>query len=331
MKKYDCIIIGGGISGLTFGILSLKKKRNVLIVEKRNPKTTDKLCGGLLTKKSLNILKSVVDLDNLKITHHDIAKVHNDKKEITIDVDIYTINRHDLDQSLLNTYQKLGGEILIKTSYDNIDIKHNTIRINNKNYRYEKLIVADGVNSSIRKKITGRAQRKNFALEVTDKKNRDLEIYFSSNYKGYSWIIPNSKNNMIGLGDVSGATDIMSNFEEYLKFLKIHKYDLRGAYLPSGDDFFFQYDNVYFIGDAAGLCSPLTGEGIYYALLSASILSENLNKKYASSMRKHLLNLRIAKFYSKFVYSLSVRNLFFNHYNFFFFRWCLQIFIKLML
>lgn len=260
MKKYDCIIIGGGISGLTFGILSLKKKMNVLIVEKRNLETTDKLCGGLLTKKSLNILKSVVNLDNLKMKHHDLASVHNDTKKITIDVDIYTINRHDLDQYLLNTYKKLGGEILIKTSYDKIDINDNIISINNTNYKYDNLIVAEGVNSSIRKKITGRPQRKNFALEITDKKKRNLEIYFNSNFKGYSWIIPNSKNNMIGLGEVTGSTDIIPYFEDYLKSLNIKKTDIRGAYLPSGDDFFFQYANVYFIGDAAGLCSPLTGK-----------------------------------------------------------------------
>ncbi len=331
VEKYDCIIVGGGISGLTFGLQSLKKNKKVLIIEKRNLKTTDKLCGGLLTKKSYDLLSQIINIQDLKITHHNTVKVHNDEQIISLKVDIYTLNRSDLDNYLLSLYKERGGKILEKTSYDNLDIAKNVITINNHKYKYDYLVVADGVNSSIRKKIAGRPQRKHFALEIKNRSPKDLEVFFNKQFKGYSWIIPNHKNSMIGLGEVTGKDNILGEFQKYLKELNIASDNIRGAYLPSGDDFFFCYNNVYFIGDAAGLASYLTGEGIYYALLSAYILSENLNEHYPKKMRKYLIDLRIAKFYSHFVYSPFWRQLVFEHHNFFPFKLALKIFIKKML
>jgi flavin-dependent dehydrogenase len=36
--------------------------------------------------------------------------------------------------------------------------------------------------------------------------------------------------------------------------------------LPTGTEILLSIDNIYFLGDAAGLIHPFTGEGIYYAL-----------------------------------------------------------------
>lgn len=50
-----------------------------------------------------------------------------------------------------------------------------------------------------------------------------------------------------------------------------------GAYLPSGTSVALGtplYKNLCLIGDAAGLIDPFTGEGIYYALLSAKTVTD---------------------------------------------------------
>ena len=53
----------------------------------------------------------------------------------------------------------------------------------------------------------------------------------------------------------------------------------RGAYLPSGQSVALGTpgcENLFLIGDAAGLIDPFTGEGIYYALLSAQIAADTI-------------------------------------------------------
>lgn len=331
MKKYDCIIIGGGLSGSTLGVQLLKQNRSVLIIEKQDIKKREKLCGGLLTKNSYELLKNLINIYDLNITQHTKALFHNEDKAFSLDIEIYTLNRPELDDYMLNLYINMGGEILSKATYTNLDIEKSIITIEGEKYQYKYLISAEGVHSTLRKMITNRSQRKHFALEIKDDQKRDLEIYFSGYFKGYSWIIPNHKHSMIGLGEVTGRDDLLDEFKKYLNVLGIENKDIRGAYLPSGDDFFFNYKNIFFIGDSAGLASSLTGEGIYYALLSAKILSKNLNKNYKKKMRKYLMNLYIAKFYSKFVYSKFWRKVIFEYRDFFLIKIALKIFIKMVL
>ena len=53
---------------------------------------------------------------------------------------------------------------------------------------------------------------------------------------------------------------------------------MRGALLPKGDDVLLKAgENIYLLGDAAGLIDNFTGGGIHYALLSAKALADSLN------------------------------------------------------
>ncbi len=55
-------------------------------------------------------------------------------------------------------------------------------------------------------------------------------------------------------------------------FAEPEQVKFRGAYVPSGASVMLgkpDDKNMCLIGDAAGLIDPLTGEGIYYALMSA--------------------------------------------------------------
>ncbi|MDE5630373.1 MAG: NAD(P)-binding protein, partial [Bacilli bacterium] len=90
MKKYDCIIIGGGLSGLTLGIQLLKQNKKVLIVEKQDIRKYKKLCGGLLTKKSYDLLSSLINIEDLNITKHNKSLFHNENQHFYLDVEIYT-------------------------------------------------------------------------------------------------------------------------------------------------------------------------------------------------------------------------------------------------
>ena len=317
MKKYDFIIIGAGLSGCVLGYLLRKQNKKVLIVEHKKIKNKSKLCGGLLTQKSYNLLNDIYDNDIKEldfISHHKSYIVNNNKK-IEFDISLYTIYRKELDDFVLDKYLKLDGEILENTSFSDINISKKEILINNNIYNFEYLIGADGVLSSVRKKITKKNQEMNFALENNfniDKK--DLAVYFFDNLKSYGWIIPNNKYTMVGIGDVSGKVKLDQDYTDYLKQIGIENdnSNKRGAFLPSGKDILLESDKcVKYIGDAGGLISPITGEGIYYAINSAKTLSEDFIN-YKKNMKKIIKEIRSENFYKKFVYNYKLRNFIFD-------------------
>lgn len=314
--NYDVIIIGAGIAGTTCGYLLRKQNKKVLIIEKEKLENKDKLCGGLLTKKSYNLFCKIFEPDNdLIFEHQDNFIINNLNKKIVVNHDFYSIYRKDLDNYVLNKYLSIGGEIIDCVKSYNLELDLNALIINNKKYQYKYLIGADGVFSSLRKLITGKIQKMNFACEVVSKKTSNLEVYFFNKFKGYGWIIPNHSNSIIGVGDISQNTKIDDCLNNFLDNINIKKNNLRGAFLPTGDDIFLNYKNIFFIGDSAGLISPIIGEGIYYALLSSQILSENIEKNYKSKCSNIIKQIRKEKFIKKFIYKDSIRNYIFSHYN----------------
>ena len=318
MEKYDTIIIGGGLAGCSLGKLLLKKHHKVLIIEKQDINKKKKLCGGLVTIKAYNLLEIIYgdSIKNLPFKKLKGFNVLNNDLSINFDnCEIYSIAREDLDRFALEQYIENGGKIIDKNTYNQIDLENKILTINEEKYQYTNLVGADGIFSQLRKELVNKQQEKNFALETYIATNNNLQVDFLDNFWGYAWIIPNSKNTIIGIGDVSKNTNIKDTFFKHFNIDEKND-NLKGAFLPTGNDILLEYNNVYFIGDAAGLISPITGEGIYYALISAYNLSNNIdNNLYKKSMKKEIKNIQKYLFLKKFVYNTKLRNFLFKKYN----------------
>ena len=311
--KYDVIIIGAGLAGATCGYLFRKQDKKVLIIEKESIKKKDKLCGGLLTDKSYKLFNELYPDNKLKFEEFDHFYIINNNKRVKLKDSFHSIYRKNLDDYALKEYLKLDGEILDEVEDYKLDKENNKITIGRKSYKYDILIGADGVFSPLRKKVTGRMQDRVFAYEFNGPIKDDLYIFFFKNFKGYGWIIPNKKNSVIGIGDYSKGNDIHKVFDKFLKDIDVPKKDVRGAFLPTGRDIYLRNKNIFFIGDASGVISPILGEGIYYAMLTAKLVSENPNKNYTSSLKQVFKRFDKEKIYSKYAYNESTRNLIFDH------------------
>ena len=154
----------------------------------------------------------------------------------------------------------------------------------------------------------------NFAIESENAiKNEIIQIDFFNHFKGYAWTISNNKTNLRGLGDVSQNTDIQNIFLNHF-YLK-NDIPMRGAFLPTGNNIFLRKGDIFFVGDAAGLISPVSGEGIYYAVSSSYNLSKSMNWFYKVRMWKDrfiIFNHRISKF---LIYNTYIRNFFYQFYG----------------
>lgn len=317
MEHYDTIIVGAGLAGCTLGNLLLNKNKNVMIIESQDLKKKNKLCGGIVTAKAYQLLFKIygAKLEKINFKKFDTFKVKNNKvtKE-TKNQTIYTIHRKDLDDFVVNEFLENGGKILDNTNYDKIDFKNKIIYISDRHFKYDNLVGADGIFSKVRNNLTGKNQKMNFAIESENpQKNEMIQIDFLDHFKGYAWNIPNNKTNLIGLGDVSKNKDIKSTFLNY--FHLENDTSIRGAFLPTGDNVFLKNENTFFIGDAAGLASPVIGEGIYYAISSAYNLSKSMNGFYKVRMWKDrfiIFSHRISKL---LVYNTYIRNFFYKFYG----------------
>ena len=143
--------------------------------------------------------------------------------------------------------------------------------------------------------------------------------------KSYSWTI--SKNQYFIVGGAFPEETCNENFEELklklrkkgYKFSKDKLVKREGCFVYLSNAFNSVHigkDNVYLIGEAAGMISPSSLEGISYAMDSGHILAEVLNKQLLNSNHKFLvktlklrtkLKLKILK--RPFMYNKLLRKL----------------------
>lgn len=318
---YDYIIVGAGLSGAMLGYLLKKSGYNVIVLEKQQLNKKTKLCGGIITPKTYNLLieefpkkdiDNMVDVEFKKCNIIDKKTICLDKKTICLDnINIKIVDRKKLDDYILNEYLKIGGEVVENIKIEDIILSKNTIVTCDKEYRFNYLIGADGTLSYVRKTLIGKIQNKNFALESFQKNNSRINftIEFLDNYKGYNWIIPKQKGVCIGTGNIEGETKIEDVYNDLVERYDLKK-DKKGAFLPTGDDILLNKKNVYLIGDAAGLISPITGEGIYYALFSAQAMFKQVaeNNSYTRNMKKIIRKIKTERLLINIIYNNKIRN-----------------------
>jgi flavin-dependent dehydrogenase len=113
-----------------------------------------------------------------------------------------------------------------------------------------------------------------------------MQIKFLQGLHGYIWIFPRANHLSAGICGKLGAqttAELRSRLEKHLDSLKI---DYNGArfyshLLPSLQastlrESIFCGEGWAMVGDAAGFVDPITGEGLYYAMRSAELLSQAL-------------------------------------------------------
>ena len=163
------------------------------------------------------------------------------------------------------------------------------------------IVCADGPEGISRKKInmpsdaednSGYILAYQETLRKTDKYYDKAMIFFYPYItNGYGWIFPKSDTFNAGIG--IGISKSNSDKENLLARYNIFKKDIRTAGFLNGDEkvvkkitgtapctgirYPISVSNFIFAGDAAGLCNPVTGAGIYNAVWSSKIISDSIS------------------------------------------------------
>lgn len=315
--KYDVIIIGCGIAGATLGYLLKKDGFKVLVLDHRKYKGKHKLCSGILTNRSFELLKSIYDVKTLEnyaiIGRFDEIVIKSVFTAKLKGLDIKVANRKRLDIFLANHYVHANGDLIEECGPLEYDFENKSIQCGMFTYTYDVLVAADGVVSSLRKLLTGKFQSRYVSMQCTAKPDAAKMIFeFKKNLVGYYWFISTTTKTLIGCTDFKKYRNTIPEFKKHITKYNTIDSEIISGIRPTGEEIMLKsrnFKDVYFIGDAAGLTSPLTGEGIYHALNSAYLLYKALSEKtdYEKLMKPTLTEIRKELAYKKRIYGFYHR------------------------
>lgn len=317
MKKYDVIIVGCGPSGIAAATILKNNNINYCIIEK-NKFPREKLCGGALSYKTQKILNELnFNLDNI---HKKVIKevnfiAKNVNYQMKLTNKIVMVDRIEFDYNNLKNLNEKN----IFCSENIINIEKNILITNKDKYEFGYIIFADGVNGYSRKLINKR--QFGFCVDYNSNIQADKTILdFNAIESGYGWVFPKEKCTTIGLGKFNNKKvdyqKLLLSFARKYNF-KIKEAEIKGYFIPVFSRKVFKksvIDNKYIlVGDSASLVDLVSGEGIYYALLSGKIAAESiikclnsnclLSRIYFKKTKKIYKSLKTRKRLSKILYS----------------------------
>jgi flavin-dependent dehydrogenase len=275
MEEFDVIIVGGGPAGLQCARELSKTSLRVLLLEKQEG-FGDKLCAGGLTTKGMDVLPLPDHIIKQKILRTSIHSRHRNAGTVTSVPALFTVDRR-----VLGVYQRSlldGTEVEVRTNSQVIEIRDNTVVLKDgEAYGFKHLVGADGYSSMVRRHLGLKVQKKLIGFQYTIPVKQEypaLEINMDARRFSvwYAWIFPHGDTIAVGCCCDPRRADpqkIKAGFHDWLNDRKIDPGDARLESYPIAYDYRgVKFDNTFLVGEAAGLASGFTGEGIYQSRVS---------------------------------------------------------------
>lgn len=304
--QVDALIVGAGLAGACCGMLLQQQGLQVLAVDQADLQAKDKLCGGLLTPRAMEELQRIYgeDAQGLFAQHFDSMHVRCAGHVVDVDgLQLCSLRRRDLDRFALTRFLDAGGMLSDRTRVTSLDARNRRAVLatpaGELPVEYTLLVGADGATSWLRRHLTGARPQTVPSLEVPVRPNgTSLTCRYDADLQGYCWYIPCGDGGCIGVDGKQGTPParLRSALCDFAAEVGVG-YDpalLRGALIPRGNDLRLAVPQGFFVGDAAGLACPSTGEGIFFALRSAACLADHIagGKPYEQAMAPLMLQLR---------------------------------------
>lgn len=302
-ESFDVVIIGAGPAGLAAAAVLAGSDKKVLMLEQKEI-IGPKICAGGLTRKDLDHIKIPERLLDRRFKELDF---HSPRAVTTARYDHDMISTIDRKKFADWQLEKLAnrGNVEIRTGSKAMTIDKEKVTLDDaSSVKYEYLIGADGSFSAVRRFLKIETEDTAIAIQyiIPTDAYKKLEFFFDSKLFGawYAWIFPHDGYASIGCmcdpRDLS-AKALQQNFDTWLRRNDIDvsngkfegyaiNYDYRG----------FKFGKVFLAGDAAGLASGFTGEGIYQAIVSGEDAAKSiLDGNYEAVGIKGLLETKRAQ------------------------------------
>ncbi|MCK5372898.1 MAG: NAD(P)/FAD-dependent oxidoreductase [Candidatus Aenigmarchaeota archaeon] len=324
MQQYDTVIVGAGPAGLECAKILAEAGQQVLVLDKNSDAINNdsnigqKTCAGGITEKVFDLIPDSVYEISFKNVY---VSVKDRKTKYSMQSPkIITIDRVKYSQYLIDNAKEAGVEIRTETRVS--EIKEASVIADGKEIAFKHLVGADGSLSIVRKYLGLKTEKKGIAFHyLVNESFSDLEFFLDADLfsTGYAWIFPHNEFTSIGayadIKDMSSGI-LKKNFHKWLnkKEIVISEAQFYAAQVPY-DYKGHEFNNIYLAGDAAGLASGLTAEGIYAAIISGKdIAALILDKEYRTEGIDNLLKAKKTQecFLNLFRHSGPLKNIGYN-------------------
>jgi digeranylgeranylglycerophospholipid reductase len=296
--RTEVIIIGAGPAGLIAAKNLAESHIEYLLIDRDEKPGTTKPCGGFIPSSTLERFmvpriegQHRIDAVRMKFPGMEVSSIQFDAP---LGVNV---SRAALAKALLNEILGIREQSMLGTSVERIETDTEWCRVTvmkdgNKTILESRLVIdASGANPvsqrflPLREKISN--SQMGYGLQYHVEVEKELEgsntFLYGSEFSpgGYCWIFPRGNIAVVGTGGlVKNVRENERRPHEYLDSLlkeeepfrselaggKIIKKDsalmpLCGVIRPSYGK------RIILVGDAAGHCSPISGEGIHYSMV----------------------------------------------------------------
>jgi geranylgeranyl reductase family protein len=291
VERFDAIVVGAGPAGSTAAFRLAGAGARVLLADReRFPR--DKPCGGGLTYRAVRqlpvsvepVVEDVVERFELGFRYRSRFERRSGEPLILM------TQRRRLDALLAERAAAAGADFRdgLRATALELDADGARVRFGGDTATAPVVIGADGVNG-----ITARSlgladgRRHGVALEgnvpyvhARAREYRGLAVVELGTVPGgYAWVFPKGDHVNVGVGGwQSEGPSLRAHLERACSGYGLRSdrlESLRGYRLPmrrAGDR--AVHGRALLVGDAAGLVDPLSGDGIYEALVSARLAAE---------------------------------------------------------
>ena len=298
---YDIAIIGAGPAGATLARL-LAGRYRVLLVDSRDPSipSNPKACGGLLAPDAQRALAAL----GLGLP-----------LEVLVEPQLFVVRATDLESCRTRYYQRhyinidrgvfdawllslvpSSGDIWTGTTFRSAQRSGGLWRLGLRRGAHEEeiearvIIGADGAASAVRRRLFPKATRPRRYVAIQERfVAYDPQPHFSAHFDPrltdfYGWTIPKSDQIIVGLALPEGS-GALERFEQFKKAISTDGFDPSSPLSREGalilrpgprSPPLLGSGGAALIGEAAGLISPSSAEGISYAFDSAIALADAL-------------------------------------------------------
>jgi len=282
-ESYDIVIIGAGPAGSCAARAAAQRGAKVLLIDRRQRLGIPVQCAEFVPQwishhasfSSTCIMQRVE-----KMVTHLPDRIAYEMKSPG-----YMLDRTLFDKELAASAILSGAKISVGTKAVGLSPAGLVVERGSKKETIPSkvFIGADGASSTVARFVGQPSLKTIVALQyevVLSEPQNHVDVYFHQNYEGgYGWFFPKGKTANAGVGVVSSKAsqlqDLLDNFLDLLRESKklqgIQIVSKTGGLIPC--EFYKQnlFKNVLLIGDAAGHAHPITGAGIFNAVLGGEI------------------------------------------------------------
>jgi geranylgeranyl reductase family protein len=292
MQLFDVAIVGGGPAGSSCAAFcALAGLQSLVLDREKFPR--EKVCGDCLNPACWTVLKRleladrVRDLPHSKLCSVEFISING--RGVTVDLPSgadseISVKRSLFDDLLLRRARELGANVHEQTTVTGLNRNDhwNIETAAGDFYQARILIGADGRNSTVAHlcNLLPRPARERVALQAhiplpRDFGNRIVLQFLREGYSGQA-SVNETQLNLCLVGTPPTISKLRRWAERQFQLPADQSWrtitPLTRSPVPSA------HENLFFIGDAACVVEPFTGEGIYYALRSGELAAKAVAK-----------------------------------------------------